>query len=317
MNCRICGNFDGNRMIYAKEMMFGFGDVFPYFECARCGCLQIAELPLNLAKYYPKGYYSYRGRFQEKGLRQFLAGLRDRFAVSGKGIVGRIIHAEFPREDMHFIHQIPGWQKARVLDVGCGAGSFLYALREFGMQNLLGVDPFNEADIEYRNGLVIQRRGVLEVEGIWDLVTFHHSFEHIPDPFLTLEKVSGLLADGGLCVIRMPTVPSYAWAHYGVNWVQLDAPRHFFIHSTKSLSMVAQKAGMVIEKVIHDSTAFQFWGSEKYARGIPLRDRRSLFENWKNPLFSRREMSDFRKRAEELNVVGQGDQAAFFLRKGP
>jgi len=38
---------------------------------------------------------------------------------------------------------------------------------------------------------------------------------------------------GGWCVIRIPTVSSFAWEHYREQWVQLDAPRHFFLHKVR------------------------------------------------------------------------------------
>lgn len=41
------------------EMMFGFGEEFAYFECSKCGCLQISEIPVDISKYYPSDYYSF------------------------------------------------------------------------------------------------------------------------------------------------------------------------------------------------------------------------------------------------------------------
>ena len=59
--CRACGNAEGNTAHFPKEMMFGWREVFEYFECGRCGCLQIAEIPADLGKYYPRdAYYSYQ-----------------------------------------------------------------------------------------------------------------------------------------------------------------------------------------------------------------------------------------------------------------
>lgn len=39
--------------------MFGFKDEFRYQECSFCACLQIAEFPENIMKYYPPYYYAY------------------------------------------------------------------------------------------------------------------------------------------------------------------------------------------------------------------------------------------------------------------
>ncbi len=55
----------------------------------------------------------------------------------------------------------------------------------------------------------------------------------------------------------------------------------------------------------------QFWGSEQYVRDIPLRDKRSLVEGGRE--FSRLQLAEFEREAEELNIARQGDQAAFFL----
>jgi hypothetical protein len=61
MKCRICGNPVGNREYVAREMMFGLRDSFVYFQCAECRCLQIAEFPADMSRYYPASYYSCSG----------------------------------------------------------------------------------------------------------------------------------------------------------------------------------------------------------------------------------------------------------------
>ena len=149
----------------------------------------------------------------------------------------------------------------------------------------------------------------------FDLITFHHSFEHIFDPLKTLESVHRLLSKEGVCLIRMPTVSSYAWKHYRENWVQLDAPRHFFLHSVQSIKILAEKANLKLVKVRYDSIAFQFLGSEQYLKDIPLESDRSYSKGKKNSMFSKNDRRNFKKRAHQLNLENQGDQAAFYLQK--
>ena len=60
MGCRICGNADGNTAYDVREMMFGTREIFRYFRCAACGCLQIAEVPADLSAYYPPDYCSFK-----------------------------------------------------------------------------------------------------------------------------------------------------------------------------------------------------------------------------------------------------------------
>lgn len=113
----------------------------------------------------------------------------------------------------------------------------------------------------------------------------------------------------------MPTVTSYAWQHYGVNWVQLDAPRHLFLHSVESIKVLAKQCGFKLDNIVYDSNAFQFWGSEQYEKGIMLRDNNSWAEHPEQSIFSAAQIKEFEKRAQELNSLNQGDQAAFYLRK--
>lgn len=306
MNCRICGNASGDRHYNIKEMFLGLKETFRYFQCSNCDCLQIAEIPADMSKYYPRDYYSYETISGQHGAKGFLIRKRNKYALWGRGLIGKFLYMLLPSEKLATLKNIPMHEGSKILEVGCGAGHLLYALRELGMRNLYGIDPFNESDIEYDNGLKIDKKEIRDVTGKWDVIMFHHSLEHIPDQIQTLETVSVLLKSGGYCLISIPVVSSYAWNHYGVNWVQLDAPRHFFLHSLKSMGILADQAGLELHRIIHNSTAVQFMGSEKYLRDV------SFAEKYE---FSDREMSKFAKRAKALNESGQGDQAVFYLRK--
>jgi hypothetical protein len=85
----------------------------------------------------------------------------------------------------------------------------------------------------------------------------------------------------------------------------LDAPRHLFLHTPHSIHLLAQKAGLTVDRIDYDSSFVQFASSEKYLRDIPYSDDFSMF--------SRKQMRDFSKEAERLNSIGDGDCACFYL----
>ena len=310
MKCKICNNQTGNKIYEVREMMFGFRDKFIYFQCSRCGCLQIEEIPGDMSKYYPSNYYSFSDHYNEdtgNSVKKLIRTLRNRYIVLNKGVLGRFICRIFPSEEWQLLAEAHLTEDSAILDVGCGDGSILCLIKEMGFKHLLGVDPYIKQDIEYNSGLKIIKKFIHEINGEWDLITFHHSFEHISNPLETLQSVSNLLTKSGTCLIRVPTVSSYAWEHYRENWVQLDAPRHFFLYSIKSMTILAEMANLKVEKVIYDSTALQFTGSEQYLQDIPLIEPHSIFSN--------AEIKVFQQKAKVLNLKNQGDACAFILRK--
>ncbi len=317
MQCRICGNTDPAPTYIAKEMMLGLRDAHTYFQCSHCGCLQIAEIPADLPRYYPAAtYYSYADATKTPSpIKQALIKQRDQFAATGRSFVGQALQAVSPNEKLTSLRPLKLTPDMRILDIGCGAGHLLHSLRDVGFQNLLGLDPFNQTDLAYPNGLRIEKRDIFSESNLWDVVMFHHSLEHVPDQQAHLQQAFNILKWNGQLLIRIPTVTSYAWQHYGVNWVQLDAPRHLYLHSIQSMQHLAEQCGFKVEQYIYDSNAFQFWGSEQYQQDIPLRNAKSYADNPSGSIFSEQEIKQFAQRSKQLNLAQQGDQIAFYLRK--
>jgi len=205
---------------------------------------------------------------------------------------------------------------SRILEVGSGAGDKLLELRHGGLRHLTGIDPFIQSGINYGEHVRIRKGFVEDITETFDFVMLHHSFEHMPQPREAFKKLKTLVPTGRFILIRVPVSNCYAWKKYGVNWVQLDAPRHFFLHTPRSLGLLAEEAGLEMVATVYDSRGFQLWGSEQYLRDIPLKDPRSPFCNPEGQtLFSQEELAAFAARARELNENGEGDQACFYFRK--
>ena len=134
---------------------------------------------------------------------------------------------------------------------------FLYPLKEAGFRNVSGCDPFIPENLKYNNGLPVYKKHFSQMNGKYDIITFNHSFEHIEDPLEILKHANKLLAVNGTCIVRIPTTSSFAWKYYNVNCFQLDAPRHIFLHSKKSINILAKNAGLKVIQVVFDSTHHQ------------------------------------------------------------
>jgi SAM-dependent methyltransferase len=312
MLCRVCGNSDRNRTHVAREMMFGLRDEFSYIECSVCGCLQIAEIPENMATYYPANYYSYAkpGSLSSILRRQRASYTRSRLNLFGAAVA----YLYGPDNALESVSRLYLDRDVRILDVGCGSGGLLLNLQAMGFKNLTGIDPFLSSDSE-TNGVRLLKKELSDLEGEFDLVMLHHTFEHMPEPAPVLKQLNRILSPSGTIILRIPLSGSYAWNHYGVDWFQLDAPRHFFLHTEKSLSILAAEAGLIISETRYDSTLLQFVISEQYTRDIPQVDKRSYTSNPFRSIFSVSDIRRFNRRARELNQTKEGDSACFYLRK--
>lgn len=301
--------------------MFGTRDEFIYEQCADCDSLQIAKIPgrETLARYYPPDYYSFNtsseiGKPDPKANRKkrfldYLMRSRDLSALGIGGPLGYVIQRLRPAPN--FLRNLAAVEiqlSHRILDVGCGTkAELLDQLVHIGFVNVLGIDPFIAADTATPHGAKIQKKDIHQVTGEFDLVMFHHSFEHLPDPRETLLEVRKLLQIGGHCLIRIPTPSSEAYEIYGANWVQLDSPRHLVLASRDGMKTLATDCGFSLERVLDDSWNFQFTGSELYLRDIPLLDQHAA------EAFNAQAIQAYDKRSEALNATHRGDQAAFVL----
>ena len=305
--CRACAATGVSAWHMASEMLFGTGGEYVYQECARCGSLSLANPP-DLTAHYPERYYRHIEQRVSPSWRRCVRALRL--------LYDRCVPCVSPLDGRWGVGLRGACEaSARVLDVGCGAGHMLERLRDLGMRDLTGVDPYGPADRSALSGargsLTLIRGRIEDVQGMFDVAVLNHSLEHVEEPAAVLSAVKARLAPNGRVVIRTPVL-GYAWRRYGRWWVQLDAPRHLTLFSPRGLDECAARVGLAIERSTYDSTSFQFSGSEDYIRcstpesGGPstaaFRLVRSIAGAWS-------------VRAWLLNRRHDGDQAAFVLQR--
>lgn len=309
--CKICDNTKDNKWLKIKEMHFGTFDEFNYFECGVCKCIQIVNVPEDMNKHYPSNYYSYS--FPSKGKNLFIKKLtkfiKSRLVIyySDKFNAIGFFFSIFYNNPFPWLLKDMANFNTKILDVGTGAGRLLHSMQRSGFKNLTGIDPFLEKDLYYENGLQILKRDLFQVEDKFDFIMLHHSFEHMDRPFDIFKKLYDLLTENGIILVRIPVTGGYAWRKYRENWVQLDAPRHFFIHSVRSMQILSSSTGLKIVYIKNDSSTLQFTGSEKYLRGISLMSDDLRFTD--------KQMRFFHKESIRLNKIMDGDAACFYLKK--
>jgi SAM-dependent methyltransferase len=149
-----------------------------------------------------------------------------------------------------------GLKPGRVLDVGCGEGSFLDAARSMNWEamgteispegcrlakELWKTEPFN---------------GPLEAapfaDASFDVVTLWHVIEHVPDPLKTLQTVVRLVRPGGRVVVACPNREDYLyriayWLGRGRSphfYHPSDREPHVTYFTPRSLSLMLSRSGL-------------------------------------------------------------------------
>jgi len=313
--CRICGTTHATKLV-VREMMYGTRDTFDYYQCESCQCLQIADIPEDIARYYPANYYSYdQKRKKKRFLRDFTRKHRNLYAIEKKGVLGALLCTlKEPASLFRVYGRLGLTRTSTFLDVGGGDGRHVAELQELGFTNAMAVDPFIAGDVMEDGRLVAKKGTLFDLNEPYDLIAFHHSFEHMHPPRDILEKAHNLLKPGGSVLLRIPTVTSEAFETYGANWSDLDAPRHFYLHSHDSIQLLAEQAGFKVIDLWCDSNAFQFWASEQYAQDIPLNDPRSHTQPPIPPMFTSDQMAQFEAKAQTLNAQMRGDAICVWLK---
>jgi 2-polyprenyl-3-methyl-5-hydroxy-6-metoxy-1,4-benzoquinol methylase len=315
--CVACHELSHAACFEATERMLGTREVFRYWECEHCGCVQIEAIPKDLGRHYPAGYFSFKPhhRLARSRIRSWIDPIRLRADLGEASVLGRAANAVMkPLNYAAWCHITGLDHRARVLDVGCGAGKMIVRMRLAGFSRCLGVDPFLTQEIHYDNGAQVLRESLIDfaarTDERFDLIMFHHSLEHFPDPDPVLSVAVTLLDEGGWVLLRVPVAGCYAWRQYRDRWYSLDAPRHLFVPSARAVDSIAARAGLRVQHTQCDSTKWSLMASELYARDICVNAPAAQRE-----IFSADEDRAYERRSAELNEQGDGDQAAFFLNR--
>ncbi|PKP57614.1 MAG: hypothetical protein CVT88_08650 [Candidatus Altiarchaeales archaeon HGW-Altiarchaeales-1] len=233
-NCDLCRSTNLEFVEVIHDYNQGFKGNFKLYKCKNCELMFLNPQPESIEDYpdiYDKRIDESTG--MQRIAKNFGFFLQKFYSKNTK------IFETFLFPFSQYVRGIKIIPNGRYLDVGCGNGSFLYTLKRINPSGeYYGVElgNFDEEDIKAHGLNVI--RGTLEdahyPDNYFDVITLNHVFEHVPNPSETMKELKRILKPGGILIIAVPNINSFAYKIFGKFFEQSDVPGHLFHYSDKN-----------------------------------------------------------------------------------
>ncbi len=172
-------------------------------------------------------------------------------------------------------------QKSQALEIGCGRGFFLTALKKFGFKNVYGIDPSS-----YAKGLADDHiRPFIKIENFeqtkmddyqsFDLICMFQTIEHLINPSVCLSKVYKMLQPGGMVYIISHNEQSCSAKIMGERSPIFDL-QHVYLFNKRTIKKLLHKEGFIIKSVfsVWNRYSLPYW-----IHLLPFKNRLYDFSN--------------------------------------
>jgi SAM-dependent methyltransferase len=225
------------------------GELFGILRCARCRLGETFPRPINIGNYYGETYYGQR-----------------------HGIT-----ADYCDSRRYRILERACGNPGRLLDIGCGEGTFLLAAQHQGWK-VIGTEVGSAAAAAAARGIPIAR-SLEETNAAsgFDAITMWHTLEHFVDPHAIVAQAGALLRPGGTLIVAVPNAGGLQATLFRSNWLHLDVPRHLFHFTQEALSHAIERVGLAVDGWHHQEFEYDLFGWLQSAINVLIPSPNTLF----------------------------------------
>ncbi len=232
--CPLCGGRRWSPLVEAPDRWPGAAGLwFLVVQCLDCGLCFTNPRPSRRAigQFYPLAYQPHQNK--PPGLPWW------------RRLLGRL------SKNKRKVLPLEG--EGRLLDFGCGGGSYLWRMHHQGW-DVTGLDLAAPAvaDIPPQPRLRALAGTLPHPQlrrATFDVITMWQSLEHVHDPLEVLREAHRLLAPRGKLIVAVPNIDSLAFRWFGHAWYGLDLPRHLTHFAPWTLRLVLHRAGFKAGKI--------------------------------------------------------------------
>jgi SAM-dependent methyltransferase len=266
MSCPLCNCADAEPVVRVFDFRHQIGEPRTLVSCRECTCCYLSPFPDDPGLEYPSGYSAWGRKWRRRSLRSVIPATR-RFLTGERPF-------DLTPPTLHLIKGLGRSGNREVLDVGAGGGRLLSFLQSLGFSTT-GLDMSRQAlqGLEKTGHRAIRWEDLSGLRRSFDLITSHHSLEHLPDPIDRLRLLRESLRDGGTACIVVPRIDCWGFRTYRELYNHIDGGRHLVMYSVATLCDAVWKAGFRITSVRTWATPTSiFWSWRRAAaagRSLP------------------------------------------------
>lgn len=235
-SCPICKNLNHEKVLECKDFTVS-GEVFSIVACRNCTFKFTNPRPEEriIHKYYEsKDYISHNDS-----------------GVGPIDIVYRAVRKKTLQNKLNLINRL-SYHKGKLLDIGCGTGSFLEICKKNGWETK-GIEPDKTARkrAQQLSNSTIEANFLLAYPNeTFDIITMWHVLEHVYALDETIQKIKKNLSENGKIIVAVPNCNSFDANLYQQYWAAYDVPRHLYHFSKETIKLLFQKHGLKVEEII-------------------------------------------------------------------
>ncbi|HEX8677844.1 MAG TPA: class I SAM-dependent methyltransferase [Segetibacter sp.] len=256
-HCPCCGSAAINKVFNCKDYTVS-NEYFEIWKCETCNLRFTQNAPDEAAigVYYQSAEYVSH-------------------SDTKKGLINRLYH--YVRgftltTKLSFIKEVTRLKHGVLLDVGAGTGAFAFTMQQAGWK-VTGLEPDGIARANALKNYKLQLEELSNLDQLnhdtFDAITLWHVLEHVHDLHGYVDKFFKILKPAGRLVIAVPNYTSFDAGFYKQYWAAYDVPRHLYHFSPKSMQILLEKKGFVVEafKPMWFDSFYVSMLSEKYRHG--------------------------------------------------